>query len=591
MRRVFLFCLLLSFVIMPAVAQDSALIAVNQVGYFSAGPKIAVYAGGTESETVTFSVHDAATGEAVFTSTSTPAYYDDASGDTAAQLDFSTVSAGEYYLRVGDTQSATFAIGDGLYDALTIDALRYFYLSRSGIALEAAYAGDAYAREGGHLTDGDVACFSGRDAAGREWPGCDYRLDGSGGWYDAGDFGKYVVNAGISVWSLLDAYQRAPEVAPDSSLNIPESGNGTPDILDEARWEIDWMLRMQVPEGQPQAGLVHHKLHGLVWGGIPQLPPPDFDVNDPRRGRYLMPVSTPATLNLAAVAARCAVIWRDIDAAFADRCLTAAESAYQAALANPDLLHDEYIIGNGGGAYGDNDATDEFFWAAAELYAATGEQTYLDDITASSEYTDADAYLYGGQDSLYWADMTLLALSTLATSPNVPADVQATAQGHLVAVADRYRNEQYRQAYHVPMPDYYWGSNSNALNNAIVMAYAYDLTGDIEYRAGAAQAMDYVLGANALNFSFVSGYGTHSLQHPHHSIWTGRDGFPPVPAGVLAGGPNAYPSDDAANIPAILALPRAKRYIDQLESYSTNEVAINWNASLVWLAVWLDSRF
>ncbi len=566
-------------------------IAVNQTGYAPSAIKIAVYPYASTANGTAFTLVDTATNASVYAGFTAPGFLDDASGDTVSLIDFSAFTTpGTYILRVNDAVSVPFRIASGLYAPLAIDALRYFYLNRSGIELTADHAGQPYARPAGHLTDNAVTCFNGTDAAGRTWPGCDYRLDASGGWYDAGDYGKYVVNAGISAWTLLNLYERFPDAVPDSALNIPESGDGIPDVLSEARWEVDWMLRMQIPAGQPNAGLVHHKLHGLQWDGLPQLPAPDFDVNDPARGRYLMPVSTAATLNLAAVAAQCARIWRDIDPAFADRCLTAAVTAYDAAIQSPGLYYDPQVPGNGGGPYDDQNLADEFFWAAAELLSTTGERLYLNGVLANVEVMEPAGFEAGQQDSLYWGDVTLLALIRLATGENIPADIQADARTYLLSVAGHSAAQLSREGYRTPLADYAWGSNSDALNKALVMAYAYDLTADPVYRDAVILTMDWILGRNALNFSFVSGYGTHAMQHPHHRVWADSPNgvYPPVPPGALAGGPNSNPSDTPAMNPEVAGQPRAKRYIDHIDSYSTNEVAINWNAPLAWVAAWLN---
>jgi endoglucanase len=145
----------------------------------------------------------------------------------------------------------------------------------------------------------------------------------------------------------------------------------------------------------------------------------------------------------------------------------------------------------------------------------------------------------------------------------------------------------------MPPNGYSWGSNANLLNNAVVMAYAHRLTGDARYLDAVVQSMDYILGRNGLNFSFVSGYGTHTMQHPHHRFWAGRpgSGFPNVPPGVVAGGPNANPSDPEAMAPDIAGSAPAKRYIDDIGSWSTNEVTINWNAPLAWVAAFLDAEY
>ena len=134
---------------------------------------------------------------------------------------------------------------------------------------------------------------------------CGYTLDVRGGWYDAGDHGKYVVNGGIAAWQLLNSYERAeqrsvtPTAFGDGTLAIPEKANGVPDLLDEARWEVEFLLKMQAPDG-----MAHHKIHDENWTGLPTRPELD---DQPRR---LSATSTAATLNLAAVAAQAARLWR-----------------------------------------------------------------------------------------------------------------------------------------------------------------------------------------------------------------------------------------------------------------------------------------
>ena len=222
-------------------------------------------------------------------------------------------------------KSPPFRIAVDLFAPLTIDAMAYFYHNRSGTPIESKFVGDQWARPAGHTSDSQVTCYKGKDADGNTWPGCDYTLDVAGGWYDAGDFGKYVVNGGISVWTLLNLYEKFPGAFPDGSLAMPENENGISDLLDEARWEMEFLLSMQVPQGQPLAGMVHHKIHDESWAPIPMLPPTEVENDNENKldgtGRYLFPPSTAASLNLAATAAVSARIWEEIDPVFSQQCL------------------------------------------------------------------------------------------------------------------------------------------------------------------------------------------------------------------------------------------------------------------------------
>ncbi len=567
-------------------------VSLNQLGYFADAPKYAMIAG-ESGATASWVLRHAATGDVIATGETTPGKIDAASGYAVQTADFSDVTTpGSYTLQIGDVTSDPFRIAADLYDGLSVDSLRYFYLNRSGIELDEAHAGE-WARPAGHVTDDAVTCWKGTDPQGKTWDGCDYTLNGRGGWYDAGDYGKYVVNGGIATWTLLDLYERLPGAFPDGSLNIPESGNGVSDLLDEARWELEWLLAMQVPEGEPLAGMVHHKLHDAQWTGVPVMPPTNYDNNSdfskPSGGRYLMPPSTAATLNLAAVAAQGARIWREIDPAFADRCLDAAQKAWQAANEHPDLLAGN-VPGNGGGNYDDNNVSDEFYWAAAELFITTGASQYRDRLTSASFLT---AFPSAGAASMSWGSVAALGTISLAVVPNdFNPDLIDMLRGQIVKAADRVLAVMAGEGYRVSIGanQYVWGSNSDVLNNAILLALAHDFTGDAQYLDGVTESMDYLLGRNALSFSFISGYGARSMQHPHHRFWGNQGQFPPPPPGAIAGGPNGSPSDPGADAANLSAVAPARRYVDVLPSYSTNEVAINWNAPLVWVSAYLNAR-
>jgi endoglucanase len=408
---------------------------------------------------------------------------------------------------------------------------------------------------------------------------CDYRLDVRGGWYDAGDHGKYVVNGGISVWELLNAYERSPGLK-KVGLNIPESGTRTPDVLDEVRWELDFLLRMQVPAGQPYAGMAHHKIHDQAWTGLPLLPHLD------PQPRELHPVSTAATLNLAATAAQAARIYKPFDPAFARKALAAARTAYDAAKANPDRLAPE-SDGVGGGAYNDAKVSDDFYWAAAELFLTTGEKKYQADVLSSPEHT-ADVFGAGAFD---WGNTAAAGRLDLALVPNHLPGL-AAVKASVIAGAEKYLAIQRNHAYGVPYAPagnmWDWGSNSTILNNMVVIAAAHELTGRDKYRDGVLTGLDYIFGRNALNISYVTGYGTVS-SHNQHSRWYAHQldpALPNPPVGTLAGGANSSIQDPYAQS-KLTGCVGQFCYIDDIQSWSTNELTINWNAPLAWIAAYV----
>jgi len=529
---------------------------------------------------------------------------DDASGDHVHNVDFTGITTpGRYRLRVGETDSRPFPIARGIYSPLKYAALNYFYQTRAGIPIEARYAGGAsWARPAGHPKE-IAPCFSGKDEKGNDWSGCDYRLDVTGGWYDAGDHGKYVVNGGIALWTLLnyaerEAVRNGPSAFADGKATLPEAGNGVNDLLDEARWQMTFLLAMQVPAGkhirvpvgpQPQgrklvftdidaSGMAHHKVADRAWTGLPMRP-----ADDPQP-RLLYPPSTGATLNLAATAAQCARIWRTVDPAFAARCLSASDRAFNAALRNPEVYAPDSFTGSGG--YGDGNLSDEFYWAAAELFVTTGKPAYREAVTHMAQFS-------APLSEPGWPSTAALGAITLATVTNTLSAKEVGSQRALIiAAAQRFLAEERGSGYRIPYGTtaYPWGSNSSILNRAILLALAARFTGEAQYRGGVVDAMDYVLGRNPLDQSYVSGFGANPMRHPHHRFWAPSldPKLPGPPPGVLSGGPNSTAMVDDVAKTMKGKCPPQRCWRDDVHAYALNEVAINWNAPLFWVAAYLD---
>ncbi|MFC9223270.1 glycoside hydrolase family 9 protein [Streptomyces hygroscopicus] len=568
-----------------ASAAPSA-VQVNQLGYLPDGPKRATVVSASTTA-LAWQLRDAA-GRRAASGTTSVRGADAASGQSTHLVDFSSYrgTGTGYTLTVDGRTSHPFDIRANLYDGVRSDAMSFFYQQRSGIPIEASLAGAAHARPAGHLgvapNRGDTAvpCVSGV---------CDGTRDVRGGWYDAGDQGKYVVNGGLATWQLVNSFERAKRAGHaaalgDSTLRVPERGNRIPDVLDEARWELDFLMRMQIPGGEPRAGMAFHKVHDAAWTGLPTRPEQDAEP------RELHAPSTAATLNLAAAAAQCARVYAPYDAAFAARCLDSARRAWAAAKANPDLLAPG-SDSTGGGAYDDGKVGDEFYWAAAELYATTGEARYRDAVTSSPYHTASDVFAPIG---FSWQDTGALGRIVLATVPNhLPAADRARVRASVVSAADGLLSTMAGQGYAVPLPadGYVWGSNGQVANNGTLLAVAYELTGQRRYRTGALESLDYLLGRNALGQSYVTGYGDRTAQNQHHRFWAHQydASLPNPPAGSVAGGANAGLQDPVAQEKLQGCAPAAC-YIDDIGSYSTNEVAINWNAPLAWLAAFAAER-
>jgi len=536
-----------------------------------------------------------------------------ASAESIHQIDISDVTKEQQGLvvKVGTLETFPFDISTDIYSELKNDALAYFYHNRSGIEIKKEFVKrDDLARPAGHPQD-VVSCFDDNDAWGNRWPGCDFSVDATGGWYDAGDHGKYVVNSGISTWTLLNLYERGkwlkelPIPFKDGSVSIPERANGVNDLLSESRWNIEFMLAMQIPEGKKVAvpvgdqsdskklqlteidasQMVFHKVADDHWTGMPLAPHQD------RQQRHVGQPSTAATLNLAAIGAQCARIWNDIDDKFAKTCLTAAQNAWQAANKHSNIF--AYDNFTGGGPYADFYLQDEFYWAATELYITTGEKVYADYLTNSPLYLNTPTGDLGATNDIFWQYTAPLATISLAVVPNqLGEDVIAEARNNIINTATAYQGQLKNEGYNIPysVAGYPWGSNSNFVNRSIFLIYAYDFSNEKRYIKAAASAMDYILGANPMNISYVTGYGENAFQNPHHRFWAfSADAKSPKPAaGALSGGPNSIDMSDP--IAAILKTSCTGQtcYSDQIGAWALNEITINWNAPLVWVASALD---
>jgi endoglucanase len=571
---------------------------VNQVAYLPYGPKGATLV--TDATTaLPWEVRNAA-GTVVARGSTTPRGTNPSSGLNVHTVDFSGLHrTGTGFTLVADGETShPFDVAAAPYEGLRRDSLAFFYANRSGTPIADAVL-PGFGRAAGHVgvppNQGDTAvgCQELGDDSQKllaePWT-CDYTRDVSGGWYDAGDHGKYVVNGGIAVAQLMQEFERT-KYAPtadrgalgDSTLRVPERGNRVPDVLDEARWELEWLLKMQVPAGKQYAGMAFHKVADVDWTGLPLAP-----ADDPQK-RVLYRPSTAATLNLAAAAAQGARLFAPYDRAFAARLLAASRTAYAAAKGTPALYApapDPVLDPNpGSGPYNDDVVTDEFYWAAAELWLTTGDRRYRDDVTRSPLHA-ADVFTAAGFD---WGHVAALGRLDLATVPNALPD-RGRVRASVVAAAERYLAQQRTEAFgqpYVPADGLYvWGSNGQILNNLQVIGTAYDIAGRESHRRAALTGIDYLLGRNALNLSYVTGYGDVYSRHQHSRMFT------TPPAGTVAGGPNstAASTGDPVATPIFRDCKAQFCYIDDQGSWSTNEITINWNSGMAWVASWVADQ-
>jgi endoglucanase len=416
---------------------------------------------------------------------------------------------------------------------------RGMYLWRCGVALHAEHEGSVFTQHACHLEDG------GMDHA----TGVHERRDATGGWHDAGDYNKYVTNAGVTVGVMLRAWEDFGPRLARVDLGIPESGGPIPDLLAEIKWKTDWLLKMQEADGR-----VYHKISTTGFGGF--IPP-----HEEKTPRYFVPWGTTATADFVAMLAGYARAVAPYDAAYAERCLQAARSSWAFLQAHPDY-HKADQAAFSTGAYESNDADDRL-WAAAEYWAATGDPAALSDVEARIRAIDGKV-----ETRFDWAAVANLGVLTWLFSEREGRDGEllALVRRNLVATADDIVATGAAHGYGRPLGTFYnWGCNGSVARQAVVLHAAHRVSPKSEYIAAARDAVGHLLGRNVHGRSYVTGLGARPPLHPHDRRSGGDDVEAPWP-GYLVGGPN----------------PRAIDWLDEEPSYRTNEIAINWNGALIY---------
>jgi endoglucanase len=523
-------------------------VAVNQLGYRRGDHKTVVLQGAGGG----FRLVDDEDGNTVWSGTSGPVIRDAASGAALYRGEFSVWSKpGRYRIMTDDGRSTEpFHIANEVYSGVHRALLKAFYYFRCGMELEERFAGP-WTHKSCHLDSARVYGEEGRPC-----------LDVSGGWHDAGDYGKYAGPGAKAAADLMLAYQHYPG-AFAVPLPLPETNGIMPDVLHECRYELDWLLKMQ----DTTTGGVFHKVTTRQFPGYDVMP------EDDRADLYLLPVSATATGCFAGVMAMAARVYASFDKAFASACLEAAEKAWDWLVHNQDAAGFRNPPGVATGEYGDINDTDERYWAAAELYRTTGEAGYHQAFQELALLDSFDKYELG------WAQMggygTLAYL--LADREKAPWLAAALQQG-LVERADAFVRIAHGEGYRISLrPDQYkWGSNMLVMNHAMLLLMAWRLTGTPVYESCALDHIHYIFGLNALGISYVTGFGAKRIMHPHHRPSEGDGVEEPVP-GLVAGGPNGGLHDEYART-NLQGLPPMKCYADHMESYSTNEVAVYWNS-------------
>ena len=499
-----------------------------------------------------------AAGQVVLSVTPKAASYWDASGQNVQLVDFSKLSeAGKYSIKVnGNVLRSDLVVKSQTYEEIVKASIKWFYYQRASMALEEQYAGK-WKRAAGH-TNATAELHSSTGASGT--------IQSSKGWYDAGDYGRYIVNSGITTYTLLSLYEHFPAYFKTLKWNIPAEG-ALPDLLAEIKYNLDWMLTMQADDGG-----VYHKLTSLGFPG-------DVMPAQDNSKLYAIGKSTAGTFDFAAVMALASRIYKPFNSSFATQCLNAAKKAFAWGQQHPNQNYLANPSDVSTGAYENDNPNDEKLLAGTELFIATGDASYKQ--SGSSEYVS------------YWGDVAGLATYEKATHQTQFGGDANEAKQKILSTADNFVNRA-EKGFGVVMAkdDFVWGSNAVASNQGVWLLHAYYLTGEQKYYKAAVKVLDYLLGKNPLDMSFVTGYGTKSPKMPHHRPSTSDNVEEPVP-GMLVGGPQPGGEDVGSAAEWKCSDYRtgqaATAYTDQRCSYATNEVAINWNAPLAYLAGALEA--
>jgi endoglucanase len=571
-------CFFLILFFLPSCAQNkndvrfSDAIRLNQVGFYPDAEKIAIVSG---RDLKTFFIATPDLKDRVYEGTLSSPRKSLFSDKQTQLADFSKFNqTGSFVLVVpGLGYSWPFDIKPGVFDEVAKGSLKGFYYQRFSTSLPEQYAGK-WNRPFSH-PDNKVLIHPSAVSVNRP---AGTVISSPKGWIDAGDYNKYIVNSGITMGTMLSAYEDFPDYYDALKINIPESSNNLPDLLDETLWNLRWMLTMQDPDD----GGVYHKCTNANFD--PMIMPQDATAP-----RYVVKKSTAAALDFAAVTAEASRVLKKFETqlpGLSDSCLRASQRAWNWAVANPNIAYEQDQMNTKfdpdvtTGAYGDRDFKDEFIWAAAELAITTNASPYID-------YLNKNLKPEEEVQVPSWAQVKLLSYySLLRFEKSLPTSLSTQVseiKNKLTAHANQLIAKSNSTGYATVMgsdaKDFPWGSNSVAANQGIELIQIYRLTGEQQYLNKALGNLDYLLGRNATGYSYLTGFGDKPPMHIHHRPSEADGIADPVP-GLLAGGPNPG-MQDKCSYPS--SIPD-EAYVDDVCSYASNEIAINWNAPFVYLA-------
>ncbi len=520
---------------------------VNQVGYLKDYEKRCtfIYDAGDF-----FDVVNAETNAVVYTGAILHKNQYIKSGELNCYGDFSSfIETGTYYIRsqIGII-SDSFNIIDSTSSDFRNSLLRMLSLQRCGTSLDSSWASEL----SHDICHNKEATFYGTEKT----------KDVSGGWHDAGDYGRYVKTGTKAVTDLLLSYLYNQNYY-DDHTNTIDSNNNQNDLLDEARYELEWLLKMQDDNGGVYNTVITPNMSNVVS--------PEEDTQD----LYVLFIETSSTADFAGTMALSYITFKDIDEDFASTCLEAAKNADSYLAKTENEEHDNPTEFNGGN-YRDDSDLDGRFYAKMALYVATNDTTYLNDAKA---LYDNDSTVSTGVTWKNNGGFGRYLFLTHEQSKVDDSDFYEIMLTSLKDEADSIVNMANDNGYNISIYEFPWGSNSDLINNGIILSMAYDMTGNTEYEQLSYEQMSYILGKNPLNMCFITGYGINSPQNIHSRLSKAKNA---LMIGALVGGPDSY-REDIVSSTIDSSVPDAKVYADDYECYTTNEITIYWNSALIHL--------
>jgi len=519
---------------------------VNTVGYAPEGIKRATYRGGSGKFQVV-----RADGEVVYEGTASDFISSAETRENDLRVaDFSELTeTGEFTLRAEDSgESPPFRIAPDFAEPVVRTLMLGMYGQRCGVSVSLEHGGTTFSHDTCHEDDALL------DDYGK--PG--EKQNTMYGWHDAGDYGKYVNNGALALASMLLAWIQYAPALERVALDLPESGQGgLPDYLSECKFQLDWLLLMQHEDGGVADRVTTRRFDDMISPEASTAP------------RYLAPVTTTATADFAAVVAQAARVFEPYDAELAASYSAAAEKAWAYLVDNPaEQGASPQERGRYTGSYWSSDGDDRL-WAAVEIWETTGDEAAL-------AYFEENSSGIQVQVNWDWTDLSNLGVFTylLSERPGRDPAVVESLTTALRKSVDNIVAQAMEHPYGRSLGSmYYWGINGVLARTTLNVGVLDTLEPDPKHRDTIILQLSHLLGRNYYGRSYVTALGHHPPYYPHHRP-SAADGIAEPWPGLLIGGPLSKMMGD---------LP-ATTWVDAASDYQSNEVAINWNAAMIYAA-------